>query len=298
MAQNTGVLKSRRTFLKESLAAGALVSLPLIGSRAWGMAPRPDIQLGLVTYLWAKDWDLPTIIRNCEKTGVLGVELRSTHAHGVEIDISKSVREEVRKMFDDSPVTFVGPGSAEEYNHPDPERLRKAIEDTKKFILLSKDCGGSGVKVRPNRLYDDIPHEKTIEQIGRSLEEVGRFAADHDQQIRVEVHGRGTSSLPVMKAIFDYVEQPNVGMCWNCNGEDLEGDGFQANFDLVKDRLADAVHVREFNVGDYPYQKLISNLVGINYKGWVLLECRTEPDDTIAAMKEQKKLFNKMIRYA
>jgi sugar phosphate isomerase/epimerase len=42
------------------------------------------MQLGLVTYNWGKDWDLPTLIKNCEETGFAGVELRSTHKHGVE----------------------------------------------------------------------------------------------------------------------------------------------------------------------------------------------------------------------
>jgi sugar phosphate isomerase/epimerase len=256
------------------------------------------MRLGLVTYLWAKDWDLPTIIKNCEKSGVLGVELRSTHAHGVEIDISKKQRKEILSMFNDSNVSFVGPGSAEEYNHPDPARLKKAIEETKKFVQLSHDCGGTGVKVRPNKLYDDIPHEKTIEQIGKSLNEVGKYAQDFNQEIRVEVHGKGTSELPVMKKIFDYVHQKNVGMCWNCNEQDLQGEGFQSNFDLVKNRLATTTHVRELNIGEYPYQKLMDNLVKMNYSGWILLECRTDPKDKVAALIEQKKVFDEMIKKA
>ena len=27
------------------------------------------MQLGLVTYMWGADWDLPTLIKNCEATG-------------------------------------------------------------------------------------------------------------------------------------------------------------------------------------------------------------------------------------
>ena len=49
---------------------------------------KPDrkskLKLGMVTYLWGAQWDLPTLITNCEKTGFAGVELRSTHKHGVE----------------------------------------------------------------------------------------------------------------------------------------------------------------------------------------------------------------------
>jgi len=32
----------------------------------------------------------------------------------------------------------------------------------------------------------------------------------------------------------------------------------------------------------------------IKYRGWILLEARTKPEDRIAAMKEQLNIFNKM----
>ena len=71
----------------------------------------------------------------------------------------------------------------------------------------------------------EVPHEKTIEQIGKSLNEVGKFAADYGQKIRVEVHGNETQELPNMKAIMDVANHPNVYTCWNCNDEDLIGQG-------------------------------------------------------------------------
>ena len=46
------------------------------------------MHLGLVTYNLAKDWDLATIIQNCQESGFEGVELRTTHAHGVEVELS------------------------------------------------------------------------------------------------------------------------------------------------------------------------------------------------------------------
>ena len=44
------------------------------------------MKLGLVTYNMAKDWDVPTIIENCVETVFSGVELRTTHSHGVEVE--------------------------------------------------------------------------------------------------------------------------------------------------------------------------------------------------------------------
>ena len=48
------------------------------------------MQLGIVTYNIAKDWDLPTIFEKLEKLGYDGVELRTTHAHKVEVDLTEA----------------------------------------------------------------------------------------------------------------------------------------------------------------------------------------------------------------
>jgi len=292
-------LSTRRTFIKNSLACGA--GLAVVGSLA-RLAPAAtatsSMRFGLVTYLWGQDWDLPTLIANCEKAGVLGVELRTQHAHGVEAGLSAAQRREVKERFAQSPVTLVGLGTNFDFHHPDKDQLEKSIRDAKEYIKLSHDCGGCGVKVKPNDLPKGVPYEKTIQQIGESLNELGQFAASYDQKIRLEVHGRGTSALPVIKAIMDVANHPNVGVCWNCNGQDLDGEGLAYNFNLVRPRFGDTVHVRELNISDYPYQELMNLFVSTDYHGWILLEARTKPEDLVQALAEQKQIFEQMVAKA
>ncbi|MBA4411012.1 MAG: TIM barrel protein [Bacteroidota bacterium] len=285
---------SRRKFLQKSMLAG--VGLSLINPFTLiAASKKAEMKLGLVTYLWAKDWDLPTLITNCEKTGYLGVELRCDHKHGVETKLSASERAEVKKRFADSPVDCLGYGANFEYHSPDQAVLRKNIDQTKEYIKLCKDIGATGIKVKPNDLPKTVEKEKTITQIAASLNEVGRFAKDYGQLVRVEVHGNLTQEIPNMKAIFEQVTEKNVKMCWNCNDQDLLPPGLEANFNSVKKWFGDTVHVREFNVGEYPYQQLLNLFTAIKYDGWILLEARTEPADKIAAMNEQMKLFNEML---
>lgn len=285
---------NRRTFMQRGFAFG--VSMSFINNLPeWLRMVPPGIKFGLVTYQWGKDWDLPTLISNCEKTGYSGVELRTQHAHGVEINLSASQRAEVKKRFADSSVTCVGYGSNFEFHSPDPKQLRENIDQTKEYIKLCKDIGASGIKVKPNGLPKEIPKEKTIAQIGASLNEIGKFAQDFGLLVRVEVHGELTQEIPNIKAIFDHVTERNVKICWNCNPEDLLPPGLETNFNTVKKWIGDTVHIRELNENDYPYQNLFNLFIKFNYKGWFLLEARTEPADKIAAMKEQLILFNKMI---
>ena len=41
------------------------------------------------------------------------------------------------------------------------------------------------MKVRPNGMPKDVPEEKTLEQIGRALIELGEFAEGYGQQVRL-----------------------------------------------------------------------------------------------------------------
>jgi len=290
---------TRRDFLKTSMAAGAALSgvSAAAGLARAGEVPASRMRLGLVTYLWGQDWDLPTLVANCQKSEVLGVELRTTHAHGVEPSLNAKQRQEVKKRFADSPVEFVGPGSNERFDDPDPEKLAASIEATKALVKLSHDCGGTGVKVKPNSFHKDVPHEVTIEQIGKSLNKVGAFAADYGQEIRLEVHGQ-CSPLPIIRQIMDVADHRNVGVCWNSNSQDLEGEGLEHNFNLVKDRFGATAHVRELDLGDYPYQELINLFVGMDYAGWILLEARTKPADRVKALIHQREVFDEMVAKA
>jgi len=280
------------------ISTAAAVAGPLRRALALtGETPGSKMRLGLVTYQWGRDWDLPTLIANCEKSKVLGVELRTQHAHKVESNLSAGQRKEVKKRFDDSPVVLVGLGTNFAFHHVDQARLGREIEGAKQYIKLAHDVGSSGLKVKPNDLPKGVSRKKTVEQIGKSLNVLGAFAADYGQEIRLEVHG-SCSPLPIIKGIMDVADHPNVGVCWNCNSQDLQGEGLEYNFNLVKDRFGDTVHIRELNVGDYPYQELMNLLVGMDYGGWILLEARTNPKDRVKALIEQRQVCKAMIAKA
>lgn len=288
------VFYSRRDFLKTSALGGMLAMGGGLPALARAEEKKAQAQYGLVTYQWSKDWDLPTLLKNCETANVLGVELRTTHKHGVERDLNKNERREVAKKFMDSPVTLVGIGSNERYDNPDADVLKQAKEATKEFIKLSHDVGGTGVKVKPDSFHKNVPEEVTIEQIGKSLNEMGAFGADYGQQIRLEVHGK-CAHLPTIRKILDVADHPNVAICWNCNKQDLEGAGLDANFAMVKDRLGDTTHIHDLIHNPYPHRRFFELMAGANYTGWLMLEEGKLPKgDPVAALAEQSKLFDKM----
>lgn len=249
------------------------------------------MKLGMVTYMWGADWDLPTLIKNCADTGFEGVELRTTHKHGVEIALTKPERMEVRQRFADSPVKFVGPGTACEYQNPDHGIVLQNVELTKKFVELSADIGGSGVKVRPNGMVKGEDRERTFARIGEALAECGKFAQGFNQEIRVEVHGNGTSDPAVMQKILKIANQPNVVACWNSNPGETVGGSIAASFNLLKDKLGATIHIHDLYDKQYPYREFFALLKQQNYSGYLLSES-PPTTDAVRVMHYYRALFD------
>ncbi|MBN2593737.1 MAG: TIM barrel protein [Sedimentisphaerales bacterium] len=253
-------------------------------------------RFGFTTYQWGKDWDVPTLIANCTKAGVFGVELRTSqsYAHGVELELNAQQRREVRKRFEDSPVKLVGIATSERYDSPEKAELNSAIENTRAYIKLSRDVGGSGVRVFPNSFHDGVPREKTVEQIAGALNVVGAFAADYGQEIRLEAHGNA-GELPTIRAIMDMVVQPSVRVKLNSDIRDTKGDGFESKFNLVKDLLGQTLHLHNLKDTEFPYQLQMDLLVKMGWSGWQLLEVSDKVPDRVQALIEQQQIWDRML---
>jgi sugar phosphate isomerase/epimerase len=235
------------------------------------------IQLGIVTYNIAKDWDLPTILARLEKLGYAGVELRTTHAHKVESNLTRDQRMEVRKRFEDSPVDLAGLGTAFEFQATDPAVVRKNIEGTMEYVRLAHDIGAPGVKVRPNGIPKGGDREATFERIGKALHELGEDAAGFGVEIRVEVHGAVTQEVPNFAKIMKHANHPNVYACWNSNATDVVDGSVRGNFALLAPKIHE-VHIHDLSDEKYPWRELFALLAAQNYDGYTLAEIPESSD--------------------
>lgn len=291
----------RRRFLKTgSLSFAGLALLGGSDKPAWANAsgpPKPGaagsappFHLGLVTYNLAFNWDIATIIKNCEATGFEGVELRTTHKHGVEITLSKARRAEVRKRFAGSRVRLVSLGTTCEYESPDPAVVEKNIDETRRWCELAQDLGCLGVKVRPNGFPGGVPQDKTLDQIGHALAKCGDAARNHGVEIWLEVHGEGTQLPPNIHRILTVANHPAVGACWNSNPTDVEGGSIQKSFELLK-RWIRSCHINELSRKDYPWHELFVELWGIGYNRYTFAEIAQPSCEPIRFMEYYRALW-------
>ena len=260
-----------------AVGAGAVLGPATARAADTGKRPSPDapkFMLGLISYMVAAKWDVPTLLDVCKKAGVAGVELRTTHAHGVEPSLSPAQRAEVKKRFEDAGVVLWGLGSVCEFHSPDPAVVAQNIESCKQFVQLAQDVGAKGVKVRPNGLPDGVPVEKTVEQIGKSLIPCGQAGADAGVEIWVEVHGKGTAQPPVMKQIMEHCGHKSVGITWNSNPEDVTNGSVAESFAMLKPWIL-SCHVNNLwrdAAGVYPYRELFRLLRESGYDRYTLCE--------------------------
>lgn len=250
------------------------------------------MKLGLVTYNLAHDWDIPTLIERCEATEFEGVELRTTHAHGVEPTLTADERQKVKAQFANSKVRLVGLGSTCEYDSPDEAELRRNIEETKRFVELAHDLGIPGVKVRPNKLHEDqgIPVDTTLVQIGTALKECGDYAARYGVDLWVEVHGQGTCHPPYMHRILEVADHPQVAACWNCNMADLDESGaVEKHFELLRPWIRH-VHITNLYTREYPWRTVCQLLKAMDYTGYMMAEI-PHSDDPLTVMHYYRALW-------
>ena len=230
------------------------------------------MRLGAVTYNVLKDWDLETIIKNLENAGFEGVELRTTHKHGVEPSISAEERERVRRRFERSRVRLVSYGTTCEFHSPDAAVREKQVALAKEFIDLAHDTGALAVKVRPNGLPKEVPPETTIRNIGESLRLLGEYGAGRGVEIWLEVHGRETAEPGICAAIMKAANHASAGLCWNSNAGEVVNGSVRPSFELLRPWIK-SVHINEL-AGPYPYRELFSLLRAARYDRYTLCEAQ------------------------
>ena len=270
------------------------VAVSLTGLHA---APRVSkLKFGLTSYEWGKDWDIPTFIANCTRAKAYGVELRTSakYAHGLELDTPPEKRNEAKRRFADSPVKLISIASAERFDSPDPEKLRAAIEKAKAHVLLSRDVGSTGVRVFPNDFHKEVPQEQTVAQIAKALNEVGKFAEEHGQKIRLENHGSAGRLTDVAK-ILAQVDSKAIGVKLNGDVRDVIDGQFAPSFGQVKNRLGETLHFRMYGGSDFPYQQQWDLLVDAGWEGWCFVEESVQVPDRVQALIEERQQWESMI---
>jgi sugar phosphate isomerase/epimerase len=95
--------------------------------------------------------------------------------------------------------------------------------------------------------------------------------------------------VPNIKTIIDVADHKNVKVCWNSNQSNLDGERFDHNFNLLKNRIF-TVHMRDLYLDEYPFRKLLAALNESGFRGYCLAEI-PESKDPLRVMKYFRSLW-------
>lgn len=284
---------TRRSFFTRGVRAAAGIVADALGTTESAPAAveaatvaRP--RFGILVSPWARDWDVPTLLRNAQRAGVQGIEMGVGEAHGVSPDLPDRQRQEIRLRFENSAVSLVGFGTRASLQHREPDRVSRAMDQLRAYLVLSHQLGAGGISVQMVEA-----EERTFEHVAASLDELGRFASDLGQEVRVLAPG-GSDHL-LLRRIVEAVQSPAVTLCWSWN---REGKAPPDNIDIEKGWFGRTLRVGELDAADSRDQQLVDLLFTSRYDGWVLLEAHSEPRDRVQALVEQRAVFDRLVAHA
>ncbi len=263
---------SRRSFLSVSAAAAAAASLPstlaATTNAAQALKPSP-ILLGVASYSFHK------LDRQHAIDGTKA--LKTPYLNVKDVHLPMGTPDEIKKAsaeFRDAGLTLTGAGTIYLMKDED-EDMRKSFEY----------CKLAGIPM--------IVAGPTLETLPR----VEKFAKEYDIKIAIHNHGpedkHFPSPLDVLKAVKNM--DPHMGLCMDVGHAARTGTDVVEAIKAAGPRLFD-MHIKDLAdltdaksqvpVGDgaMPIVGIFQALVGIKFKGHVMLEYEIDPDNPLPGM--------------
>ncbi|MDR3717202.1 MAG: sugar phosphate isomerase/epimerase [Bryobacteraceae bacterium] len=260
---------SRRGFLSGTAAAVAAASLPLNSSATPASVKPSPILLGVASYSFYK-LDRQHVIDGMKA-------LKTPYLNVKDVHLPMTTPEEIRKAaaeYRAAGLTLTGAGTISLQKDDDAE-MRKAFEY----------CKQAGIPL--------IVAAPTLATLPR----VEKFAKEYD--IRIAIHNHGPedkhfpSPLDVLKAVRNM--DPHMGLCMDVGHAVRTGTDVVAAIKAAGPRLFD-MHIkdlanlkdRESQVpvgdGELPIVGIFQALIGIKFKGHVMLEYEIDSTNPLPGM--------------
>jgi sugar phosphate isomerase/epimerase len=235
------------------------------------------------TTLGCPAWDWHTILRQAQRMGYAGIELRGLQG---EINLTRcpefsgSRLRQTRAELQEHDLRVIGLGSSAQLHESIPDIRATYFDEVRRYVDLAVELGAPYVRVFPNHLPADQPRGDVLARIREGLRVLAEYAQSGGVGILLESHGDVTDSATLVE-ILGSIDAPNVGLLWDV------GNMFMAHHEApadVYERLAFCirhVHLKDTDAdrryvltgnGVIPLREAIRALVADSYPGWYCFE--------------------------
>jgi sugar phosphate isomerase/epimerase len=298
-------LPTRRSFLKGTVAGGALLGL----NSAWAVAPQAEsggFKISLAEWslhkaLFAKkidNLDFPKIAR--QQYGIEGVEFVNQFFKDKAHD--SEYLKDLKSRAKDQGVTCVlimidGEG---DMSAPEKEKRSEAVENHKKWVDAAAALGCHSIRINTGEHYSPTD----VGAVSEACHALTEYGAAHKIGVICENHGGPSSNPDAMIALMKAVNHPNFGTLPDFGNFPRGGNGqYQIDiYDAIARMMpyAKGVSAKSYdfdsqgNETSLDYARIMKIVTAAGYHNWVGIEYEggrlSEPD----GIKATKKLLESL----
>jgi len=275
---------SRRSFLKSTAAAGALVGLGGVGCATLnGSAPLYKISLAEWSFnkaLFAGEMDHLDFAKVAKREfGLDGVEYVNQFFKdkGNDADYLAEMRKRATDEGVESLLIMVdGEGNL---GDSDSNKRTRAIQNHYKWVSAAKLLGCHSIRVNA-ATGDEGSFEEQMKRAADGLGRLSEYAADSKLNVIVENHGGLSSNGKWLSGVMAMVNLPNCGTLPDFGNFRIQGDEWYDRYQGVEELMpyAKAVSAKshefdaEGNETETDYLRMMKIVLAAGYRGYVGVE--------------------------
>lgn len=160
------------------------------------------------------DKPLQEVFELAKKLGYDGFEPRveSNHAHGVELDLAKATREELKALSEDAGIALCCLALGSSFANP--ATVQEQIDKTLRYLDLAADLGVTRVRVFGGKLPEGVSREQGADLLVQSLQALAPRASARGVSICLETHDDWCKPAHVAE-VMKNVNHPAVAVNWD-----------------------------------------------------------------------------------
>ena len=192
-------------------------------------------------------WTIPELLAGAIRYGYDGIEPRTVagHKHGIELELTKPQRAEVRAAFADCGIKMSAIATSISYATPDQARIDERVEETKRYLQFAADLGSPNIRVFGGQPPEEMDMEAAVEAVAEALARCAQTAADCSVNIALETHD-AFSMGKYAGAVIHKVNHPRVGINWDIAHSVRHGESLDETYAIIKGHVVHS-HIHDLD---------------------------------------------------
>ena len=181
------------------------------------------------------EYTLSQVLTTAIRYGYDGVEPRTVagHKHGIELELTKAQRAEVKSAFSDCGVRMSCLATSLTYAAFEEAVVDARVEETKRYLQLASDVGSPNLRVFGGGWPEGMEEEQAISTVAGALARCAAAADNCNVNLCLETHD-GFCEARKVGAVIAQANHPRVGANWDFAHSVRVGESIEESYAYLK----------------------------------------------------------------